>query len=132
MNLFGKKKTGKNGDEPQPAAQDPPKIKQSNATLPPPPEEIPQLDFRPKKAKGGDDGNQGTLGGFVGSIMGGGGGHQQDLEEGLLDQKASNNNNRKGGNKKQQIVENDDDGDDVRESDRYNGRDSEKKPDGGN
>lgn len=52
--------------------------------MPPPPEEIPQLDFLPKKAKKDDDGNQGTLGGFVGSIMGGGGGHQQDLEEGLL------------------------------------------------
>ncbi len=64
MNMFGKKK---NNAEASPAPADPPKAKQ---LIPPPPDEVPQLDLRPKKAKG-DDGKSGAVGGFVNSMMGG-------------------------------------------------------------
>jgi hypothetical protein len=92
MNFLGKKK--KNADA-SPAPADPPKVTQ-NKGMPPPPEEIPQMDLRPKKGK---DANSGGLGGIMGSVMGGNAQQDDDLEEGLLDKKA-NNNDKKGGNKK--------------------------------
>ena len=51
MNMFGKKK---NNAEASPAPADPPKIKQNKGMIPTP-EKTPQIDLRPKKAKGGDD-----------------------------------------------------------------------------
>ena len=89
--MFGKKK---NNAEASPAPADPPKPKQ---LIPPKPDEIPQLDLRPKKAKG--EGKSGGVGGLVGSMMGGAQNQDDDMEEGLLDKKA-NNNDKKGGSKK--------------------------------
>jgi hypothetical protein len=92
MNMLVKNK--KNA-ETSTAPADPPKVNQKKG-MPPPPEEIPQMDIRPKKGK---DANSGGLGGIMGSVMGGNAQQDDDMEEGLLDKKA-NNNDKKGGNNK--------------------------------